>query len=73
MKTGRGRLPLAFAVDEATGALLLPNARPMDIPSSGGFGEQPFLITGGLLMLTALGIILIKKPRGKRTASKEKQ
>lgn len=68
-----GRLPLAFAVDEATGALLLPNARPMDIPSSGGFGEQPFLITGGLLMLTALGIILIKKPRGKRTASKEKQ
>lgn len=61
--------PPAFAAGNG-GSLLLPNMRPIDIPSSGGFGALPFLLGGGLLMLAALGFILIKKPRGKHTASK---
>lgn len=60
--------PPAFATDN--GNRILPNMRPIDIPSSGGFGAWPFLLVGGLLMLTALGIILVKKSCGNYTASK---
>ena len=55
-----GRLPTAFAVEE-DGKLLLPNAKPMDIPSSGGRGMWPFLLGGGLLMLVATGILTGRK------------
>ena len=64
-----GRLPTAFSVDES-GNLLLPNAALMHIPSSGGFGALPFLLGGGLLMLAALVIFLVKKLRKKYTALK---
>ena len=50
-----GRIPTAFAVDQNTGGLLLPNAKPLDIPSSGGYGVLPFLLVGMLLMLVAVG------------------
>lgn len=60
-----GRLPTAFAADVQTGALLLPNAAPMAIPSSGGYGALPFQIAGGLMMLTAAAVIIAKKLRGK--------
>ena len=65
-----GSLPTAFAVDETANAFLLPNAKPLDIPFSGGFGATPFLIVGGLLMLMAAGIILVKKLHGNHAASK---
>lgn len=55
-----GRLPTAFAVAE-DGKLLLPNAKPMDIPSAGGWGMWPFLSGGGLLMLVAAGILTGRK------------
>ena len=61
--------PPAFAKDDS-GGLLLPNMKPLDIPSSGGWGAWPFLLGGGLLMLTAAGIFLGKRPRGKHAASK---
>ncbi len=60
-----GQLPTAFATGDS-GTLLLPNARPLDIPSSGGWGTWPFLLGGGLLMLLATGLLLIKRrPKGK--------
>ena len=65
-----GRLPTAFAVDEATGVLLLPNAEPMDISFSGGFGVLPFMVVGGLLMLITAGILFIGKQYHKHTFSK---
>lgn len=65
-----GRLPTAFAVEKETGALLLPNARPIDIPSSGGWGAIPYLLGGGTLMLAAAGMFVGKKLYGKRAASK---
>ncbi len=65
-----GRLPTAFAVDGG-GKLLLPNARPMDIPSSGGWGMRPFLIIGGLLMLAAAGILIGRNLYRKYSISKK--
>lgn len=64
-----GRLPPAFATGKSD-ELLLPNVRPIDIPSSGGFGALPFLLGGGLLMLTAVGIFVGKRLREKRAALK---
>lgn len=58
-----GRIPTAFAVDQNTGGLLLPNAKPLDIPSSGGYGVLPFLLVGMLLMLVAVGIVLARRWR----------
>ena len=64
-----GRLPLAFAEDG--GKWLLPNAKPISLPSFGGFGATPFLMAGGVLMLmAAVGFVLIKKQQHKRTSSK---
>ena len=60
-----GRLPTAFAADVETGALLLPDAAPMAVPSSGGDGALPFQSAGGLMMLTAAAVIIVKKLRGK--------
>lgn len=65
-----GRLPTAFAVEEGTGKLLLPNAKPVDLPSSGGRGELPFLLAGGALMLTVAGVFLGKLFLGKRSYGK---
>ena len=64
-----GRLPPAFATGNS-GELLLPNAGPIAIPTSGGFGVRPFLLGGGLLMLTAAGIFIGKRLREKRAALK---
>lgn len=64
-----GRLPPAFATGKSD-ELLLPNVRPIDIPSSGGFGALPFLLGGGLLMLTAVGIFVGKRLQGRRFQNK---
>ncbi len=71
MVASDGSQPPAFATDE-TGALLLPNMTPMDIPSSGGWGAVQYMLCGVLLMLTAVEILLVKKLYDKRkhTASK---
>lgn len=71
MVASDGSQPPAFATDE-TGALLLPNMTPMDIPSSGGWGAVQYMLCGALLMLISVEILLVKKlyDKHKYTASK---
>lgn len=60
--------PPAFAVSD-DGDWLLPNMRPMDIPSSGSIGAIPFTIIGALLMGSGLvtGFYLQKRKRKAKT------
>lgn len=64
-----GRMPTAFATGDG-GRLLLPNVKPIDIPSSGGTGPWMFILAGGLLMMAAVVLYTVKRSHHKNAASK---
>ena len=61
--------PPAF-IRDSSDELLLPNMKPVNLPTLGGFGALPFLIGGTLLMLISAGMIIGRRLYRKHTASK---
>ena len=67
--TQDGRRPTACGVDEGAGARRLPNGRAAPIPPSGGWGVVLYRACGGLLMLAAVGILAVRRLRGRHLDS----